>query len=122
MESLTLLFQRLGNGDEAAVDELLPRIYSELRELASSKLAWEHAAQTLVPTALVHEAYLRLFGESRPAFENRRHFFAAASEAMRRVLVDHARWRNAARRGGDHRRAKIDPNQLEMPIPDDRLL
>src|SRR3954451_12560206 len=90
VESLTLLFQRLADGDAAAVDALLPQIYSELRELASSKLAWESAAQTLAPTALVHEAYLRLFGGTRPAFDNRRHFFAAASEAMRRVLVDHA--------------------------------
>ena len=122
MESLTLLFQRLADGDAAAVDALLPQIYTELRELASSKLAWENAAQTLVPTALVHEAYLRLFGGSRPAFENRRHFFAAASEAMRRVLVDHARRRNASRRGGDRHQAEIDPNQLEMPVPDDRLL
>jgi RNA polymerase sigma factor (TIGR02999 family) len=122
MESLTLLFQRLAEGDVAAVDELLPQIYAELRGLASSKLAWEKAAQTLVPTALVHEAYLRLFGGSRPAFENRRHFFAAASEAMRRVLVDHARRRNASRRGGDRHRAEIDPNQLEIPVPDDRLL
>jgi RNA polymerase sigma factor (TIGR02999 family) len=122
MESLTLLFQRLADGDEAAADELLPKIYAELRELASSKLAWENAAQTLAPTALVHEAYLRLFGGSRPAFENRRHFFAAASEAMRRVLVDHARRRNASRRGGDRQRAEVDLNQVEMPVPDDRLL
>jgi RNA polymerase sigma factor (TIGR02999 family) len=122
MESLTTLFQRLAGGDDAAINELLPQIYSELRLMAASKLAWEQAAQTLVPTALVHEAYLRLFGSTRPVFENRRHFFASASEAMRRVLVDHARQRTAQKRGGELQRAGFDADDLPAAAPDERLL
>lgn len=122
MESLTTLFQRLANGDDEALDDLLPQIYSELRQLAASKLAWEQAAQTLVPTALVHEAYLRLFGSPRPVFENRRHFFASASEAMRRVLVDRARQRQAVKRGGQLCRADLNVDDLPTAAPDERLL
>lgn len=121
MAGLTLLFERLSNGDEAALDEILPQVYSELRQLATSKLAWEQA-QSLVPTALVHEAYLRLFGGDLPAFESRRHFFAAASKAMRRVLVDKARRRRAAKRGGQGQRQDLDPDQLPQATPDERLL
>jgi len=122
MESLTNLFQRLADGDDAALDALLPQIYAELRQLAAGKLAWEQAAQTLAPTALVHEAFLRLFGSARPVFENRRHFFASASEAMRRVLVDHARQRRAAKRGGGLRRADFNAEDLPAATLDDRLL
>jgi RNA polymerase sigma factor (TIGR02999 family) len=122
MGSLTSLFQRLASGDDTALEDLLPRVYAELQQLAASKLAWERAAQTLGPTGLVHEAYLRLFGNSRPAFENRRHFFASASEAMRRVLVDRARQRRAAKRGGGRQRADFDPDQLPAIASDDRLL
>jgi RNA polymerase sigma factor (TIGR02999 family) len=122
MDSLTVLFQRLASGEDASINELLPQIYSELRQLAASKLAWEQAAQSLVPTALVHEAYLRLFGSARPIFENRRHFFASASEAMRRVLVDHARQRKAHKRGGELQRADFDADDLPAAAPDDRLL
>jgi len=122
MDALTVLFQRLAGGDNASLEELLPQIYSELRQLAASKLAWEQAAQTFVPTALVHEAYLRLFGSARPVFENRRHFFAAASEAMRRVLVDHARERKAQKRGGALQRTKLDPDEVPAAVPDERVL
>jgi len=121
MDSLTLLFKRLASGDDAALDDLLPQVYAELRQLAASKLAWEQA-QTLVPTALVHEAYLRLFGGAPPVFESRRHFFAAASAAMRRVLVDHARQRRAIKRGGQRHRADLDPDQVPTTTPDERLL
>ena len=122
MDSLTVLFQRLASGDDASINELLPQIYSELRQLAASKLAWEQEAQTLVPTALVHEAYLRLFGTAPPVFENRRHFFASASEAMRRVLVDRARLRKAHKRGGGLHRADFDVDKMSATEPDDRLL
>ena len=122
MDSLALLFGRLTDGDDTAVKELLPQVYTELRQLAASKLAWERAAHTLVPTALVNEAYLRLFGNRRPTFENRQHFFAAASEAMRRVLIEHARRRQAAKRGGQGHRLELDPDEFSTSAPDDRLL
>jgi RNA polymerase sigma factor (TIGR02999 family) len=121
MESLTLLLQRLAGGDEAALENLLPQVYGELRQLAASKLAWEQA-QSLVPTALVHEAYLRLFGGAAPSFESRRHFFAAAAEAMRRVLVDHARRRRAVKRGGQRQRSDLEPDQIPLAVADERLL
>jgi RNA polymerase sigma factor (TIGR02999 family) len=122
MESLTTLLQRLASGDDRALEDLLPQVYAELRQLAASKLSWEQAAQTLVPTALVHEAYLRLFGDARPVFANRRHFFASASEAMRRVLVDHARRRKAAKRGGARQRADLDADDIPAVSSDGRLL
>lgn len=121
MAGLTLLFERLASGDDAALDEILPQVYCELRQLAASKLTWEQA-QSLVPTALVHEAYLRLFGGELPVFESRRHFFAAASEAMRRVLVDNARRRGAVKRGGRRQRLDLDPDQIPNNAPGERLL
>ena len=122
MDSLTVLFERLASGDDAAVNELLPQVYSELRRVAASKLDWERTAHTLVPTALVHEAYLRLFGSARPVFESRRHFFAAAAETMRRVLVDHARRRRALKRGGQGVRANLDPDLVAATVRDERIL
>ncbi|MCA9257909.1 MAG: sigma-70 family RNA polymerase sigma factor [Planctomycetales bacterium] len=121
MESLTLLLKKLAVGDEAAIESLLSQAYGELRQLAASKLAWEQA-QSLAPTALVHEAYLRLFGGAAPNFESRRHFFAAASEAMRRVLVDRARRRRAAKRGGQRQRLELEPDQFPLAAADERLL
>lgn len=122
MESLTTLFERLAGGDDHAVDELLPQVYAELRQLAASKLAWERRAHTLPPTALVHEAYMRLFGDVQPAFQNRRHFFASASEAMRRVLVDHARRRKAAKRGGERHQEEFDADLFPEKMADERLI
>ena len=96
----------------------------ELRRQAAAKVAREPAGQTLEATALVHEAYLRLAGTGAagPAFANRRHFFAAAAEAMRRILIDRARARRAAKRGGDGRRADVDPDRLAGPYSDDDLV
>jgi len=97
-------------GDPKAADELLPLVYKELRKLAASKMANEAAGNTLQPTALVHEAWLRLVGNDNPKFAGRAHFFAAAAEAMRRILVDNARRKQTKKRGGD--RVRLDLHQL----------
>src|ERR1043165_1170764 len=96
---ITLILQRLGEGDPRAADELMPLVYGELRQLAAAKLGRESAAHTLQPTALVHEAWLKLGGDAQPEWQNRRHFFGAAAEAMRRILVDRARRRDAVKHG-----------------------
>ena len=101
---LTILLQRASDGDHAATDELLPMVYEQLRSIARVHMAGERAEHTLQATALVHEAYVRMLGPSEAAFENRRHFFFAAAEAMRRILIDHARARAAVKRGGPKRR------------------
>ena len=105
-QDVTLILQEIASGDSAAAAQLLPIVYEELRALARAHLAGERAGHTLQPTALVHEAYLRLVGgeqgEDR-AFNGRQHFFATAAMAMRRILVDHARERNALKRGGGRR-------------------
>jgi RNA polymerase sigma factor (TIGR02999 family) len=106
-----------------APDQLLPLVYDELRKLAAARLAKEPAGQTLQATALVHEAYLRLVGDDRcRAFDNCGHFFAAAAEAMRRILVDRARDRRRQKRGGGHRRVRIDLETILIEPPGDDLL
>jgi RNA polymerase sigma factor (TIGR02999 family) len=107
----TLIMARIGRGDAGAAEELLPLVYDELRRLAAAKLAREPEGQTLQPTALVHEAWLRLGGERQPDWESRRHFFGAAAEAMRRILIDRARRRLAVRHGGDWER--VHPDELD---------
>jgi RNA polymerase sigma factor (TIGR02999 family) len=99
MNEVTRLLGSIGQGDRQAAAQLLPLVYDELRKLAAQRLAQEKPGQTLQPTALVHEAYLRLVGDQR--FEGRGHFFAAAAEAMRRILVEKARARQTEKRGGD---------------------
>jgi RNA polymerase sigma factor (TIGR02999 family) len=96
---ITILLDRWGAGDPGAFDELLPLVYAELRHLAEAYLRRERAEHTLQPTALVHEAYLRLTGLRTANFENRTHFYGAAANAMRRILVDHARKRGTLKRG-----------------------
>jgi RNA polymerase sigma factor (TIGR02999 family) len=118
MSDVSRILQAIDQGDPNAADQLLPLVYDELRQLAAQKLAQEKPGQTLDATALVHEAYLRLVG-GQP-FANRRHFFAAAAGAMRRILVDRARARQAAKRGGDGRRVPL--NGVAAPDPDGRLL
>jgi RNA polymerase sigma factor (TIGR02999 family) len=98
--AVTSLLARARGGDRQATDELLPLVYEELRELADRFLATEQRGGTLQPTALVHEAYLRLVGSDSAGWENRAHFFGAAARAIRRILIDRARARRAARRGG----------------------
>ena len=110
-------------GERVAADELLPLVYDELRKLAAARLANEPPGQTLQATALVHEAYLRLVGDDPGrAFDSRGHFFAAAAEAMRRILVDRARDRRRQKRGGDHRRVRIDLEAILIEPPGDDLL
>lgn len=123
MAEVTRILERAQQGDPNAAKELLPLVYEELRQLAARKMAGEPAGQTLQPTALVHEAWLRLGGDRQPTWENRTHFFCAAAEAMRRILIERARRRLAARRGGGI--SPVDVDELEIPAPianDDQLL
>jgi RNA polymerase sigma factor (TIGR02999 family) len=111
MSQVTQLLQAIDGGDPKAASELLPLVYDELRQLAARKLAREQPGQTLDATALVHEAYVRLIGDQQ--FDNRGHFFAAAAESMRRILVDRARQRKNLKRGGDRQRLRLDQLHLE---------
>lgn len=119
----TLLLHRAQQGDERASHALLALVYDELRRLAAAKLSREIAVHTLQPTALVHEAWLRLGGDQQPAWQNRAHFFGAAAEAMRRILIDAARRRHATRHGGALERT-TDDALASVPVAenDDRLL
>jgi RNA polymerase sigma factor (TIGR02999 family) len=108
-------------GEPGAADELLPVVYEELRRLAAHRMANEAAGHTLQPTALVHEAWLRLAGQEGQ-FQNRAHFFAAAAEAMRRILIDRARRKRAVRHGGDQRRVDIENVEVPLGTDDDQLL
>ena len=107
-----------------STDELLPLVYQELRRLAAAKMALEPPGQTLQPTALVHEAWLRLVSTEQQTWQNRSHFFAAAAEAMRRILIDRARRRRALRHGGGQHRLEMDAHALEIAAAaeDDQLL
>jgi RNA polymerase sigma factor (TIGR02999 family) len=125
--NVTQLLEAADRGDKQAAADLLPLVYDELRKLAAARLTYEKPGQTLDATALVHEAYLRLLaspgreaGEIR--FDNRGHFFAAAAEAIRRILVEQARRRLTAKRGGERRREHVDPDHLAAPAPDEELL
>jgi RNA polymerase sigma factor (TIGR02999 family) len=118
MSDVTRLLDAAAAGDAQAAGELLPLVYEELRKLAAARMAAQAPGHTLDATALVHEAYLRLVGDQR--FDNRGHFFAAAAEAMRRILVNHARDRSRQKRGGDWKRAKLD--DVAAPTADDRLV
>ena len=122
MGEITLILQRLGDGDPRAADELMPLVYGELRQLAAAKMGRESAAHTLQPTALVHEAWLRLGGDAQPDWKNRRHFFGAAAEAMRRILIEQARHRRAERHGGGLERAPLDETVLATGGDDEQLL
>ncbi len=114
---LAQLFKRIEAGDEAAAAQLLPLVYDELRRLAASKMAREAPGQTLQPTALVHEAWLRLGGEAQPAWQNRAHFFAAAAESMRRILIDNARRKRAIRHGGALAKVSADQTGFDLAEP-----
>jgi RNA polymerase sigma factor (TIGR02999 family) len=122
MSDVTLLLSALEQGDPKAADQLLPLVYEELRRLAAQKLAGEAAAQTLEPTALVHEAYLRLVSGKEEKWDNRGHFFAAAAEAMRRILVDKAREKRSLKRGGHLQRHDVADVQPAAREPDDTVL
>jgi RNA polymerase sigma factor (TIGR02999 family) len=123
MSQVTKILDRAQQGDPRAAEELLPLVYDELRKLAAAKMSHEKPGQTLQGTALVHEAWLRLAGDTAPQFQNRAHFFGAAAEAMRRILIERARRRLAAKRGSGG--AKVDLDEIDLPQPiadDDQLL
>lgn len=124
MSEFTTLLERAEQGDLQAQAAILPLVYDELRQLATRRMAQETPGQTLQATALVHEAWLRLGGDLQPAWQNRAHFFAAAAEAMRRILIDNARRKKAARHGGQAERVALDPESLELAadMTEDQLL
>ncbi len=124
MHEVTLILERLERGDKDASTELLPVVYEELRRLAQAKLAHEHPGHTLQATALVHEAWMRLVGPDGEArdWDTRGHFFAAAAESMRRILVESARRRNRLKRGGDLEREDRDLSEIAGPQPREDLL
>jgi RNA polymerase sigma factor (TIGR02999 family) len=122
VSEVTLLLQRTARGEPGAGDELIRQVYDELRTMAAQKLAREPVGSTLQPTALVHEAWLRLGADHQPNWENRAHFFAAASEAMRRILIDRARHRRAARHGGGVPDLDLDDVDAPAPANDDLVL
>src|SRR3954470_19653863 len=121
MSDVTRILSRIETGDPAAAQQLLPLVYDELRKLAAVRLAQEKPGQTLQATALVHDAYLRLVGpEGARGWDGRGHFFAAAAEAMRRILVDNARLKRRLRHGGGRRRVELEEGLLPVasPAPD----
>jgi len=122
MSNATVLLTAAQHGDPKAADQLLELVYQELRQLAAHRMAQEPPGQTLQPTALVHEAWLRLVGSEKPSFENRAHFFSAAAEAMRRILIDRARRRLTRRHGGGYERVDLAECDLVAPQADDELL
>jgi RNA polymerase sigma factor (sigma-70 family) len=152
MSDVTRMLSQIDSGDPAAAEQLLPLVYDELRKLAAAKLSHEKPGQTLQPTALVHEAYLRLVGSGgreresgragegetdqllplapspphslseSPSFHSRGHFFAAAAEAMRRILVENARSKQRLKRGGDAQRVPLAEEAIVAPEPDERLI
>jgi RNA polymerase sigma factor (TIGR02999 family) len=122
MSEVTQILHAIDQGDAKAADQLLPLVYEELRKLAASKMAREAAPQTLQATALVHEAWLRLGGDQGRQWDSRSHFFGAAAEAMRRILIENARRKKALRHGAGQQRLDIQDLELAAPAPDDRLL
>ena len=123
MSEVTQILHAISEGDPHAASQLLPLVYEELRKLAAQKLARETPGQTLQPTALVHEAYLRLVGENEERhWDSRGHFFAAAAEAMRRILVEIARQKASLKRGGDRDRVDVVDSLLASPEPREDLV
>ena len=123
MSEVTRILSALEQGDPQAADQLLPLVYDELRKLAAQKLAQEKPGQTLEATALVHEAYLRLAGADAPQHWNsRKHFFAAAAEAMRRILVENARRKRRLKHGGGRQRQEVHADLVAAPQPDEAIL
>ena len=122
MSDVTEILARAQAGDSQAAHQLLPLVYDELRKLAAHRLAGERAGHTLQPTALVHEVWLKISGDEKRGWNGREHFFAAAAEAMRRILVDRARRRLAAKRGAGAACLDADELDIPAPAPDDQLL
>jgi RNA polymerase sigma factor (TIGR02999 family) len=122
MSEATSILEALGQGDPRAADKLLPLVYQELRQLAAHKMAQEKPGHTLQPTALVHEAWLRIVGNENKAWDGRAHFFGAAAEAMRRILIENVRRKAALRHGGGQQRIDIGEVDFAAPDADDQLL
>ncbi len=122
MSDVTRILNAIERGDAKATDELLPLVYEELRLLAAQKLAHEKPGQTLQATALVHEAYIRLVGDQPQSWENQAHFFAAAAEAMRRILVERARHRHSMKHGGNLQRVALEEAILSVNEPQEDIL
>jgi RNA polymerase sigma factor (TIGR02999 family) len=122
MSEVTRILNAIERGDGRAVDKLLPAVYQELRQLAARKLSREKPGQTLQATALVHEAYLRLVGEESQTWKGKTHFFAAAAEAMRRILIENARRKHRLKRGGNEQRLDIDEAEIAIEGPSQDLL
>ena len=122
MSDVTRILDAVGSGNHQAADELMTLVYGELRKLAAHRMAQQPSGQTLQPTALVHEAWLRLMGNENPRFEGRGHFFAAAAEAMRRILIDRARQNLSLKRGAGVERVNLDDLEIAVAADDDTLL
>lgn len=122
MSEITQVLEAIGRGEGHAAEELLPLVYAELRRHASVRMAGEAPGHTLQPTALVHEAWLRMFGDGRRIWQNRAHFFGAASEAMRRILIENARRKSRLKRGGNQLRLDIEQLELAATTPDEKVL
>lgn len=122
MNDLAVILHSIAQGEAQAAEKLLPLVYEELRRLAAHKMANEASGHTLQATALVHEAWLRLVGAKHQSWENRAHFFAAAAEAMRRVLIDRARQKQAAKHGGGWQRAELETIDVPARADEDTLL
>ena len=122
MSKITQILSQIESGDSSAAENLLPLVYHELRELAAAKLAHEKPGQTLGATALVHEAWLRMVGNQNRFWDGRAHFFGAAAEAMRRILIERARRKQAMRHGGGQAPLEIDRLEIAGPVPDEEWL
>ena len=122
MSDVTRILHSIESGDQQAAEQLLPLVYAELRKLAAAKMARESPNQTLQPTALVHEAWLRLTGAENVKWQGRAHFFGAAAEAMRRILIDNARRKSAKRHGGGQQRVDVEEIDIAAPAKDEELI
>jgi RNA polymerase sigma factor (TIGR02999 family) len=122
VDDITVMLRAVEDSDPQGAEKLLPLVYEELRRVAAHRMAQQPAGHTLQATALVHEAFLRLTGSARPTWENRRHFFAAASEAMRHILVDRARRKAAVRHGGNQRRLQLDDVVIASEAPGEHVI
>jgi len=122
MSEVTLILKAIEEGDAHAADELLPLVYQELRRLAAQWMKKEKPGQTLQATALVHEAYIRLVGAEGQHWDGRGHFFSAAAEAMRRILIDNARRKKSLKRGGDRKRVDLDEAEFSIKVSSEHLI
>jgi RNA polymerase sigma factor (TIGR02999 family) len=122
MSNITMVLESVGRGESRATEELFPLVYEELRRMAAARMANEAAGHTLQPTALVHEAWLQLVGEGEQTWKNRRHFFGAATEAMRRILIINARRKSTLKRGGAQQRIDIGDLEITSATPDEHIL